>query len=310
MSRYAVIDFGSNTIRLCVYELDDQSKKTITKKDLSTLLNYKVMAGISSYIKDGVLSEKGIKKAARTIKEQCERARYFKCEKTYVFATAVLRNCKNSAEAHRAIEKACGMEVDLLSNEEEAHLGLVGASLDGPIEDATMVDIGGGSTELTALSDGKEHASTSLPQGSLSSFSMFVSGILPTPEEMDVIAQEFEALYEELPRKAFKNKQLVGIGGAIRCAAKVYGDIFQAGKRSNILLPEQVGDLLSSYREDPSSFMRAAIQTIPDRIHTFIPGCILIERVFAQTEARELRIAKHGVREGYLIERVCKSSTH
>lgn len=307
MSRYAVIDFGSNTIRLCVYELDDKAGKTIAKKDLSTLLNYKVMAGISSYIKDGVLSEKGIKKAARTIKDQHERARYFKCEKTYVFATAVLRNCKNSAEAHHAIEKACGMEVVLLSNEDEAHLGLVGASLDGAIEDATMVDIGGGSTELTALSGGKETASTSLPQGSLSSFSMFTTGILPTEEEMGAIAREFDRLYETLPKKAFKNKQLVGIGGAIRCAAKVYGDIFQGGKRSNTLLPEQVREILDSYRRDPHGFMRAGIQTIPDRVHTFIPGCILIESVFEKTGAQELRIAKHGVREGYLIERVCRS---
>ena len=304
MSRYAVIDFGSNTIRLCVYDVTAKPGEPLTKKDLSTLLNYKVMAGISSYIEDGVLSEKGIKKAARTIKEQCERARYFQCDKTCVFATAVLRNCKNSDRAHRAIEKACGMPVVLLSNEEEAHLGLVGASLDAPIEDATMVDIGGGSTELTALKDGEERASTSLPQGSLSSFSMFVSGILPNASEMKAIEQNFDQLYDLLPQKAFKNKQLVGIGGAIRSAAKVYGDIFQAGKRSNILLPEQVGDLLSSYCSDPEGFMRAALQTIPDRVHTFIPGCILIATVFKKTGARELRIAKHGVREGYLIDRI------
>lgn len=306
MSRYAVIDFGSNTIRLCVYDVARDRGKNIAKKDLSTLLNYKVMAGISSYIKEGVLSEKGIKKAARIIKEQCERARYFRCAETCIFATAVLRNCKNSAEAHRAIEKACGMPVVLLSNEEEAHLGLVGASLDGSIDDAIMVDIGGGSTELTALENGRERASTSLPQGSLSSFSQFISGILPNEQEMVAIAQEFEALFAALDQKAFKSKQLVGIGGAIRSAAKVYGDIFQAGKRSNVLLPEQVDDLLNSYRQDPDAFMRAAIQTIPDRVHTFIPGCILIDAVFKKTGARELRIAKHGVREGYLIDRVLR----
>lgn len=304
MAHYAVIDFGSNTIRLCVYRVEAVSEGTITKKDVSTILNYKVMAGISAYVNDGVLSEKGIKRAARTIREHCQRASYFDCERIEVFATAVLRNCTNSASAQRAIEDACGMPLTVLSNEEEAHLGLVGALLDGPIDDATMVDIGGGSTELTTLEDGVERAGTSLPQGSLSSFSMFVSGILPSEHEMARIEAAFEDLLDTLPKKTYRSEQLVGIGGAIRSAAKVYGDIFQAGKRSNLLLPDHIDDILLAYREDPGAFMHAALRTIPDRIHTFIPGCILIKLVFARTGATRLRIAKHGVREGFLIERM------
>ena len=51
MSRYAVIDFGSNTIRLCIYALPDVPSDSLTKKDITVLLNYKEMAGISSYVK-------------------------------------------------------------------------------------------------------------------------------------------------------------------------------------------------------------------------------------------------------------------
>ena len=304
MSRFAVIDFGSNTIRLCVYQVEDAVEGSITKKHLSTLLNYKVMAGISSYVKDGKISDKGIKKAARTIKEQHERARYFDCKRIEVFATAVLRNCQNSAEAQMTIERDCELPITILSNEEEAHLGLVGAKLDGPIADAIMVDIGGGSTELTVLTAGNEGACTSLPQGSLSSFSMHTKGILPTKKEIEQIESEFKKLFDMLPKKVYRSKDLVGIGGAIRSAAKVYGDIFRGGKRSNTLTLDQVNDLLASYHEDPAGFMRSALQTIPDRIHTFIPGCVLIRLIFERTGAQRMRIAKHGVREGFLIERM------
>lgn len=304
VNRYAIIDFGSNTIRLCVYSVEEHDEGPITKKNISTLLNYKVMAGISSYVKDGMLSDKGIKRAARTIREQRERASYFNCDQIRVFATAVLRNCKNSKAAKAAIEEACGVPITILSNVEEAHLGLVGALLDGPIEDATMVDIGGGSTELTSIAGGTETLGTSIPQGSLSSFSMFVGGVLPTKKEMERIASEFNALCDELPQETFESEELVGIGGAIRSASKVYGDIFQAGKRSGELLPEHIDDILASYRAEPAEFMRCALQTIPDRIHTFIPGCLLIEAVFARTKAKRLRIAKHGVREGFLIEHI------
>ena len=304
MSRYAVIDFGSNTIRLCVYSVDIQRDEPLTRKNITMLLNYKEMAGISSYIQDGTLQPKGIKKAARIIREQQECASFFDCDQVQVFATAVLRNCKNSKSAKRAIEKACGLPITLLSNEEEAHLGVVGARLDCALANATVVDIGGGSTELTALSRGSEKAATSIPQGSLSSFSQFVKGVLPTSGEMKQIARSFDDLYAQEDQKAFVRKNLIGIGGAIRAAAKVYGDVFNGGKRSNILLPEQLEEMLAAYRKDPADLMHRAIKTIPDRIHTFIPGCSIILQVFEHSGARKLTIAKHGVREGFLIERV------
>ena len=304
MSRYAVIDFGSNTIRLCVYALPNIPSDSLTKKDINVLLNYKEMAGISSYVKNGKLSEKGIKKASRIIAEQIERASYFSPDAIRVFATAVLRNAKNSESAKQAIEKNCGLPITLLTNEEEALLGLAGASLDDTIETATLVDIGGGSTELTALSKGKIQAATSLPIGSLSSFTQYASNILPGANEMTAIADAFDALCADLPQKDFKHKELIGIGGAIRSAAKVYGDVFREGKRSSELLPEQLDEILSTYSHDPDAFMIKALQTIPDRIHTFIPGCVIIAHVVAFTGARRLKIAKHGVREGFLIERI------
>ena len=304
MSRYAVIDFGSNTIRLCIYALPDTLTHPLTKKDITVLLNYKEMAGISSYIKKGKLSEKGIKKASHIIAEQVERASYFSPDEIRVFATAVLRNAKNSEGAKQAIEEACGLPITLLTNEEEALLGLVGATLDEAIDTATLVDIGGGSTELTALSQASLQTATSLPLGSLSSFTQYVSGILPSTSEMAAIAEAFDALFADLPETIFEHKELVGIGGAIRSAAKVYGDVFREGKRSSELLPEQIDEILAAYSRDPDAFMIKALQTIPDRIHTFIPGCVIIARVFALTKARRLRIAKHGVREGFLIERI------
>lgn len=127
---------------------------------------------------------------------------------------------------------------------------------------------------------------------------------MPSTSEITTIAEAFDALYADLPETVFEHKELVGIGGAIRSAAKVYGDVFREGKRSSELLPDQLDEILAAYSRDPDAFMIKALQTIPDRIHTFIPGCVIISRVFALTGAHKLRIAKHGVREGFLIERI------
>ncbi len=167
MARFGIIDFGSNTIRLCIYEVTCTPRKPLLKKDIQTLLNYKVMAGLAAHIKDGTMTEAGIKKAIKTINAHLRRASHFSCERIDIFATAVLRNCTNSREATAAIEAGINKRITILSNEEEAHLGFLGASLDRYLDHGTMVDIGGGSTELTHILDGLDLDKVSIPQGSL-----------------------------------------------------------------------------------------------------------------------------------------------
>ncbi len=304
MARYGIIDFGSNTIRLCIYEVECTPRKPLQKKDIQTLLNYKVMAGLAAHIKDGAMTEQGIKKAIKTINAHLRRASHFSCERIDVFATAVLRNCTNSREATAAIEAGIDKRITILSNEEEAHLGFLGASLDRYLGIGTMIDIGGGSTELTHVNNGLDLDKVSIPQGSLSSFASYVSGLLPTTKEVESIAKHFRSLATKEGASIYSSSQLYGIGGSIRSAAKVYGDLCNDGERFEYLLPEHIDDILSLYSKDPDAFARQALHTVPDRIHTFIPGCVIIRELFTLCKADRLDILKYGVREGYLAERV------
>lgn len=304
MTRYGIIDLGSNTIRLCIYEIDCTPQRPLQKKDIQTLLNYKVMAGLASHVKEGIMSPQGIKKAIKTINEHLVHAAPYACERIDIFATAVLRNCTNSHEATAAIETGINKRITLLSNEEEAHLGYQGACLDMPISSGTMVDIGGGSTELTRIEQGYDFNKISLPQGSLSSFANHVEGIVPTPKELEAVAQAFNSLLNKQTVKPYISNHLYGIGGAIRSAAKVYGDLCNNGERHDYLLPEHIATLLDRYRDNPNHFAHEALRTIPDRIHTFIPGCVIINELFTLCKAQRLDICKCGIREGYLAERV------
>lgn len=306
MARYGIIDLGSNTIRLCIYEVDSPSKTTLQKKDVHTLLNYKIMAGLAAYVKDGAMTKKGVKRAINTINAHLRRASHFSCERIDIFATAVLRNCSNSTEATAAIEEGCSATITILSNWDEAHLGFIGASLEKPLENGTLIDIGGGSTELTRIAQKGDSDNISIPQGSLSSFALHVEGLLPTEQEMDAIARTFRTHLANTTRASYETTDLFGIGGAIRSAAKVYGDVFNDGARDSILLPQHIDAILTSYRRDPQVFAHRALKTIPDRIHTFIPGCIIIDELFTLCRAERLAIHKCGIREGYLIDRVLK----
>lgn len=304
MSRYGIIDLGSNTIRLCIYEVDRTQRRALVKKDINTLLNYKIMAGLASHIKNGAMTDAGIQRAIKTINAHLRRASHFSCERIDVFATAVLRNCTNSHEATALIEAGIGKRICILSNEEEAHLGFLGAKLDRAPQEGTMVDLGGGSTELTHIEQGLDLDKVSIPQGSLSSFADYVKGLLPTAKEIDTIRAHFIALADDLNPEAFVADQLYGIGGSIRSAAKIYGDLCNDGDRFDYLMPDHLDEILKLYASDPDRFAHRALRTVPDRIHTFLPGCVIIREVFDLCQAKRLDICKFGVREGYLAERI------
>lgn len=304
MPNYGVIDLGSNTIRLCVYEVKDDSKRAYVRKDFRTLLNNKVMAGLSAHVSGGVFTEAGVVHALDVLAGHAKRLRYFDCKRTDVFATAVLRNCANSADAVRAIEKASGFSISLLSAEDEAHLGFVGATCDRPIERGTLIDIGGGSTELTRIAGGADHDNASIGQGSLSSFASCVKGILPTQAEAEAIEEALEKRLAGMNADRYRCETLYGIGGSVRAAAKMHAEAYGGGVRPESLTPEDFDAIVGACMADPDGFAHTALKAAPDRIHTLVPGCLIIRRLLTDFGAGSLVVCKKGVREGYLIERM------
>lgn len=308
MPNYAVIDVGSNSIRLVVYAVPNDKQSVYTRDDFSTLANDKVMAGLAAYVVDGVFTPAGIKKATSTIKAHLKHASYFSCKKVSVFATAVLRNAKNSAEAVAAIERGAGCKIDLISGEDEALLGFAGASSEICIANGVAVDIGGGSTELTLVKDEVPVACKSIPQGSLSSFAGHVQGILPSPDEARGIREAFDAnLNDQINPAEYRADKLYGIGGSVRAAAKMLMVRSDDRTRPKTLYRTDIEGLLTSCENDACSYAHDALVAAPERIHTLTPGCIILSEVMRQLDAKSIRVCKCGIREGYLITRILKA---
>jgi len=264
MPTYGVIDLGSNSIRLVIYEVKDDRRSTYSSKDFKSIINDKVMAGLAAFVEDGVFTSDGVDRAVNVLKSHMKRVRYFGCKRVDVFATAVLRNAVNCAEAVAEIERRCGLAVTLLSARDEAHLGFVGARCSTPLERGTLVDIGGGSTELTRVEGGRDSDDVSLGQGSLSSFARFVRNILPAPIEMDAIACEFRGNLRRLPSlEPYKAPTLYGVGGSTRAAAKLVQQLDELQTRPREIQAEQVQQILEACRENPSAFGHAPSACTP-----------------------------------------------
>lgn len=305
MARYGVVDLGSNTIRLVIYEAKRPSGKKRSAEAFDELLDEKKVAGLSAYVEEGALTTAGVEKAVDVLEEHLATARKLDCAETRIFATAVLRNCTNRKEAVRAIEKGIDCPIDVLSGEEEAYLGFVGAALQEPIEAGVLVDIGGGSTELTVIEDGRDVESVSLPQGCVSSYAQFVSMILPQPEEVRAIEEAFEGHLTTLGATArLRSDVLYGIGGGARAAAKMRSVMEGSDKASKSISLADVETVIELLEADRAAFAHLAVKAAPDRLHALVPGCVILRALMRCAGASSLRFCKYGLREGYLVEKV------
>ena len=112
IEKCAIIDIGSNTIRMNIYEVDDGV--------INKLLSKKKMLGMSNYVEDDKLTDKGIKKCIKVLANYKDTLEKMHIEEIYPFGTAGIRNIKNSDEVIQRIADSTSIKIDLISGESEA----------------------------------------------------------------------------------------------------------------------------------------------------------------------------------------------
>lgn len=302
--RLGVIDCGSNSVRLVVYEVKGGRESRREGKPFRTLFDEKKMAGLSSYVEDGVLTAAGIDKAASVLGDLLRLADNLKCERVGIFATAVLRNCANSRAATQIIEEAIDHKVHVLTAKEEAHLGFVGASIGRDLDAGTLIDIGGGSAELTALRPDGDHAGISLPGGCVAFYARYVRLVMPTIDECRAMAEAFNELLNEAGDLApYRTTAAFGIGGSLRAVSKLLAQVRESEKPTTVTR-EDIDELFALLERDPSAYAHAVVKAAPDRVHSLTPGMAIARTLTERLGVQKITLCKYGIREGYLLDRM------
>ena len=325
-----MIDTGSNTIRLAVFEVSSsypfpsvaiRSVETTQTShagpsssfderncEIKEIVDLKNTAGLSNYVKNGVFTRAGVDKAVSVLREQIKCAENLGCDETFIFATAVLRNVKNSREATLSIEEAIGKRVELLGGEEEAGLGLKGAFYGTDVESGVLIDLGGGSCEITKFSR-DDFETASLKVGCVSTYSQFVASVLPNKKECGKIVSCVRAKLKSCSLKLQGEKGVWGIGGSVRAIAKFTREMKNLEKTPKHVRLSDIKDMLDFLKKNENGFAHIAVKAVPDRIHSVVPGCIIIGEILKATGAIQLDICKGGLREGFLLKKLtCTSS--
>ena len=173
----AVIDVGSNSIRLVIYKGPRRAPLPI--------LDEKVPCGLGRGMDSrGRMSPQSMDLALRTVNRFVDIARSMGVSGIKTVATAAVRNAANGPDFKEAVEQQCGISLRVLSGMEEAELSALGTLCAIPEADGIVGDIGGGSLELVEICEGEIGNHATLPLGTIP---LLESGLSPAegPQEAD-----------------------------------------------------------------------------------------------------------------------------
>lgn len=300
--KQAIIDIGSNSIRLTLYKTEGVSFKILFKE--------KLMAGLAGYVKNGVLSAEGIECAYTGLLKFKETLESLEIEHIAVFATASLRNIENTEEAIAAIKAATDYSVEIVTCEEEAMLGYTGAMEELRLASGAFIDIGGASTEIVSFENGRAIAWDSFHVGSLSLYVECVKKILPGE---GALKRMRKVITNEIDKKTLftfdKRSPLVCVGGTARAVLKIAKKLYNLPSYCRTVSKEQLKDICCRLYERDRTAAGLLLKLEPDRIHTIVPGLMIMEHILRLFRSDEIVVSKYGVREGYLCQKILQVNT-
>ena len=297
---YGMIDIGSNSVRMAIYELEGERVEMVMKK--------KHLVGLAAYVKNGLMTQDGINKAVEILLEFKEFLHSFNITESVAFTTAALRNAKNGRAAVNEIEYRTGVKIRILTGDEEATFDFIGATHNLVEDTGLLIDIGGGSTEIVYFYQREIAAKVSLPIGSLAFHTKYSSGILPFAAECEDMRAEAEVTIAAVGAfQAVSHAQICGIGGTFKAAMALYNAMYGMRSRNKRIEARRLPDIIRRFQRDNELTQQDSIllmRTVPDRLSTFIPGLIIAEVLAKRFGSSSIIYSDSGVREGFIYDQV------
>lgn len=281
----AVIDIGSNSVRLVVYGLEGRA--------IWTGYNEKVLAGLGREVATtGRLSPEGVRDAIDTIRRFSVLLDALPLSERHVVATAAVREAEDGQEFCDRIAAETGLQVRVLSGEEEALYAALGVIAGSPQAEGVVADLGGSSLELTPVSDGRPGRGVTLPLGP------FAMG--------DVEGDPTAAIDDRLKASGdLKARTLHAVGGAWRSLALLH--MRQKGHDLEIvhqyeMSATDVDDLAALLAHQSKASLEKLARTNKARAMTLPHAALVLSRLCRKLGVKTVSFSAFGVREGVLLE--------
>ncbi len=300
MEKYAIIDIGSNTIRLCIYEA--YKDKNGIKYQL--LLNMKESARLRNQVIDNKLTEVGYQKLkdvlrvyrAIILKDEIKNVRYI--------GTQAIRMVDNRQEILNRVKTKFDIDIDIITGEEEALLGFQGMNTFlAHEEEGVYVDLGGGSCEVVHFKDGVPLENYSFDFGSIVLRSM-VDHAVPEENEIQKIETYLLNKFNEIDWLKNIKTPLVVVGGSARNMVRI--DKFLTKSSKNVHGYRLDYRKISRIRKILMLLTLEEIELIngftKSRADIIVSSIFVFEILFKYINAEYFVCARTGLREGVLVD--------
>ena len=294
LDHYAVIDIGSNSIRLVVYD-------ALTRAPFPRF-NEKAMVALGAGIDaDGCFSEEVMRRALHAIRRLSAISNAMQVGRMDVLATEATRRAKNAQQLIAAIHKETGLETRILTGEEEALYAAHGI-VAGFFKPKGMVgDMGGGSLEVAeVITDALGERLTSMPLGALPVTERLTKDYTKAKKWIDNI------LSNSLP-PLLTNPVFFAVGGGWRALARVHIALNERPIRV-VHGYEVPAEELRTLARDIAKMSPEQVEALPDipsrRIATLPASALVLSRVLRQLKPERVVFSSYGLREGWLYKQL------
>lgn len=301
--QYAIIDIGSNTMRLVIYEKQNGG----FYKEIE---NTKVVARLRNYLIDGVLIEEGMELLLQTLLQFQESTRFHGLHNVLCVATATIRQAENQEEIKRLVEGKTDFILRILSEYEEARYGYLAVMNSTSFTEGVTVDIGGGSTEVTYFRNREIVEYHSFPFGALSLKQQFIHHETPTTEELEELRRYVLYQFQALPWLKDKKLPLIAIGGSARNMVKIHQNLIFypiAGLHLYKMKEADIKDVQEELRALPFTELQKLDGLAKDRADTIIPAVEVFSTLTTIVQAPSFILSRRGLREGVFYEELTKN---
>jgi exopolyphosphatase/guanosine-5'-triphosphate,3'-diphosphate pyrophosphatase len=289
----AAIDIGSNTTRVLVAEPQEGQLRKVMEQRAYTRIG-------KGGTKNGKITDEKVAEVAEVVMTQVRLAEELGAEVIKTVATAAIRESKNRDKVVKAISKQAGVDVEVLSEEEEGRLAFLGAtkSLGHPVEGTVaVVDVGGGSSEVIfgTVAEGVEDVQ-SFKVGSGSLAEEYLKSDPPSASEMRALRDAIGDLFEDIE---FEHPdQAVAVGGSATSLRTLVGAVLEyetLERAVRVLSSDEIADVAKRFELDPR------------RVKLLPAGVLVLEKI-SEKLGQPLQIGKGGLREGIILDLLNGSS--
>lgn len=286
----AVIDVGSNSVRLVIYRVDGRA--------LWTVYNEKVVAGLGRDLtRSGRLSPEGVEAAITALRRFRAVLDGWKAEEVTAAATAAVREAADGKAFLARIKAETGLEVRVLSGEEEARYAALGVICGQPEAQGVVGDLGGSSLELVRLNGLGPTEGVTLPLGP------FALGA-PKPLDPDRVRRTIDGYLQPLAGR-YGSADFHAVGGAWRNLALLHMQLadypLHVAHQYEISKADALDMARFVQRQSRPSLER--IEGLSKKRFDTLPySAMVLDRLIERLGVERITVSAYGVREGLLLE--------